>query len=112
MKIALTSTGRNLEAPLDARFGRCAQFLIYDTDNKDVTVLDNKNAGAAQGAGLKAAETVVKAGASVVITGACGPKAFVALKRYNVAIFAADAMTGKAALEAYQAGTLSEIASA
>ena len=31
MKVAITSTGDNLESKLDQRFGRCGYFIIYDT---------------------------------------------------------------------------------
>ena len=33
MKIAITSTGNSLESNIDQRFGRCAYFVIYNTEN-------------------------------------------------------------------------------
>ena len=32
MKIAVTSTGPALNDSMEARFGRCAYFLVVDTD--------------------------------------------------------------------------------
>jgi predicted Fe-Mo cluster-binding NifX family protein len=34
MKIALTTSGNDLNAPLDSRFGRAPKFLIYDMETK------------------------------------------------------------------------------
>jgi len=36
MKIAITSTGNSLESNIDQRFGRCAYFVIYNTENKAI----------------------------------------------------------------------------
>ena len=41
MKIAVTSTGRELDSPVDPRFGRAAYFLVVDSENFDFEVLDN-----------------------------------------------------------------------
>ena len=41
MKIAVTSTGQDLDSPVDPRFGRAAYILIVDADILDVEVLDN-----------------------------------------------------------------------
>lgn len=112
MKIAITTTGDNMEAPLDPRFGRAFAYLIYDTEQKKASVVSNSGAEAAQGAGIKAAETVVKAGATVVITGDCGPKAFRALKQGGVKIFSAKGISVQSALDAFLSGQLKEILSA
>ncbi len=41
MKIAFTTSGTNLSAPMDSRFGRAAKFLIYDTGKKQLTYSQN-----------------------------------------------------------------------
>jgi len=112
MKIAFTTTGQDLAAPMDLRFGRAAKFLVFDTDTKTSVLIDNTHADASQGAGIKAAETIVKAGATTLVTGDCGPKAFNALKQAGVKIYSAKAMTVADALEALLAQKLSEITSA
>ncbi len=112
MKIALTTTGQDLNAPMDARFGRAARFLIYDTEEKTAALLENSHGEAAQGAGIKAAETIVRAGASLLITGDCGPKAFNALKQAGVKIFSAKDVSGQKALDLFSNGQLREILSA
>ncbi|MDZ7635394.1 MAG: NifB/NifX family molybdenum-iron cluster-binding protein [Bacteroidales bacterium] len=51
MKVAITSTGQSLESKLDQRFGRCAFFVIYDTETGGVEILPNPNKEAEEGAG-------------------------------------------------------------
>lgn len=55
MKVAFTTSGDNLGAPLDSRFGRAPKFLIYDLETNTFDVVDNRqNLNAAQGAGIQA----------------------------------------------------------
>jgi predicted Fe-Mo cluster-binding NifX family protein len=109
MKIAFTTSGSELSAPLDGRFGRAPKFLVYDLDAGSFEVLDNaQSLNAAQGAGIQAAETVVRAGAQALVTGHCGPKAFRALQAAGVKIHTTDAATVAEALERYKAGRLAE----
>lgn len=112
MKIAFTTSGTDLAAPMDPRFGRAAHFLIFDTETNDFVLIDNPNTAAAQGAGIKAAGTVFKAGAAILISGECGPKAFGALKQAGVRIYSAKSMSVSGALEAFRAGTLPEATAA
>jgi predicted DNA-binding protein (UPF0251 family)/predicted Fe-Mo cluster-binding NifX family protein len=109
MKIAFTTSGTTLSSPMDGRFGRAARFLIYDTDGKSFTVIANESAAASQGAGIKAAENVAKAGANVVVTGDCGPKAFDVLKQAGVKVFISKDATVADSLESYLQGKLPEM---
>jgi predicted Fe-Mo cluster-binding NifX family protein len=87
MKIAITSTGRTLDAEVDGRFGRAQIFLIVDTETSGVKAVDNQqNLDAPQGAGIQAAKTIVDKGAEVLITGHCGPNAFKALQVAGVKV--------------------------
>lgn len=107
MKIAFTAAGDGPGAPLDSRFGRAPRFLVYDLESSDWQVFDNaQNLAAVQGAGIQAAETVVRAGARALVTGHCGPKAFRVLKAAGVTVYNCAAPTVAAALAEYQAGRL------
>ncbi len=109
MRIAFTTSGETLDAPLDSRFGRAPKFLIYDLDTNTLEVIDNgQNLNAAQGAGIQAAQTVARSGANSLVTGHCGPKAFRVLAAAGIKIFTSDAPTVAAALEQYRAGKLAE----
>jgi predicted Fe-Mo cluster-binding NifX family protein len=109
-RIAFTTSGNGLDAPLDSRFGRAPKFLVYDLDRETFEVLDNQpNLNAAQGAGIQSAELVARLGAKALVTGHCGPKAFRVLQRAGVRIFCTDAATVAEALQRYRAGVLTEL---
>jgi len=108
MKVVLTTTGRELDAPLDPRFGRAAQFLVYDLENASFEVISNQNLNAAHGAGIQSAENVVRLGAKALVTGHCGPKAFQVLQAAGVKIFNTDAATVAEALALYREGKLNQ----
>ncbi|HNS48991.1 MAG TPA: NifB/NifX family molybdenum-iron cluster-binding protein [bacterium] len=113
MKIVFTTSGDNLQAELDARFGRAPKFLVYDLEKEHYLVVDNQqNLQAAQGAGIQSAETVAKLGAGAVVTGHCGPKAFRVLKAAGIKIYNTDAATVAEALKRYRAGELTPAESA
>ncbi|MCK9229908.1 MAG: NifB/NifX family molybdenum-iron cluster-binding protein [Syntrophales bacterium] len=110
MKLAFTTSGNGLDAPLDRRFGRAAKFLIYDLDSETFEVMDNKvNVNAPQGAGIQSAQAVSGMGANALVTGHCGPKAFQVLKAAGISIFTSAAATVAEALEDYRAGRLMEV---
>lgn len=96
-----------MNAPLDPRFGRAPRFLLYHLETDTFELVDNQpNLGAAQGAGIQTAETVLRAGADALITGHCGPKAFKVLSAAGVAVYNTALATVNAALLAYKAGAL------
>ena len=109
MKIIFTTSGWGEEAPLDPRFGRAAGFLLYDSDDRSFQPVDNiEGADSGLGAGIQAAERVAKAGADVVVTGHCGPKAFRVLHAAGVKVFNTEAATVADALDLFRAGRLLE----
>lgn len=113
MKIAVTSTGRTLDAPMDTRFGRARTFVIYNTDTKEETALDNtQNLNAPQGAGIQAAMHVVESGAQAVISGHCGPKAFRVLSEAGIGIYLSSAATGREAVALFEKGALTKAGNA
>jgi predicted Fe-Mo cluster-binding NifX family protein len=113
MKIAVTSQGKKLEDPVDSRFGRAANFLVFDTETNDFQVVDNTpNLNVAQGAGIQAAETLSRLGVETLITGHCGPNAFRVLSAAGIKVFSTDAPTVAAALERFRSGKLTEANSA
>jgi len=113
VKIAFTTSGETLDAPIDSRFGRAPKFLIYDTETDTSEVVDNsRNLNAAQGAGIQSAEVVSRLGADCLVTGHCGPKAFSALTAAGIRIYTTDAATMREALARLQAGNLSGAGSA
>ena len=113
MKIALTTSGNDLNAPLDSRFGRAPKFLIYDLEGNSFEVVDNEqNLNAAQGAGIQSAQNIARLGAKALVTGHCGPKAFRVLVAAGIKIYNTSAATVTEALEQYRGGKLAEATSA
>jgi len=46
MKIAISSTGPELNDLVDPRFGRCRYYIVADTENLDYEAVVNTGAGA------------------------------------------------------------------
>jgi predicted Fe-Mo cluster-binding NifX family protein len=105
MKIAFTSKGKTLQSEVDARFGRCPFFVIYDTETKEIEVIDNQDSDKeAHGAGPKTAQKLSEHSCNVLITGnGPGGNAATVLAKMNIEIFigAAD-KTIEAAILAHQ----------
>jgi predicted Fe-Mo cluster-binding NifX family protein len=74
MRVAITSTGNNLDSTLDQRFGRCAWFVIYDTDSKSIEFIPNPNKDAQEGAGPASVQMVAAKKVSKIISGEFGMK--------------------------------------
>ena len=109
MKIAFTTTGDSLESPIDTRFGRAANFLVYDTDTTDFQVIDNsQNANAGQGAGIQSAQIIANAGVESLVTGHVGPNAFRVLQQAGIKIYQSEAPTIAQAIELFNGGSLQE----
>jgi len=108
MKIIVTATEKDLNAPVDPRFGRCQYFITVDSETLEFNALENNQKNAMGGAGVQAAQTVANAKVGAVITGAVGPNAFQTLKAANVKIFTGASGTVKDAVDAFKNGILEE----
>lgn len=109
MKIAVTAVGREISSDLDLRFGRAKYFVVYNTDDKTFSAHDNnQNLNAAQGAGIQAAESVLRLGVDVIISGNVGPKAFRVLNAGEVKIYLCEKTTVEDAVHRFEAGELKE----
>lgn len=87
MKIAVPAESNSLHSLTDDRFGRAKGFIVYDTETKTIVWIDNeKNANAAQGAGLKAAQSIIDSGAEALISYDVGPKAFDLIEKSGIII--------------------------
>jgi len=85
MRIAISSQGKDLSSKVDRRFGRTSYFRIFDTDDESFEVVNNdQNVNAAQGAGVQAAENIVRKNVDIVVAGNFGPKAFQVLEAAGI----------------------------
>ena len=113
MKIVVTSTGDGLEARVDPRFGRTTCFILYDTESKEASSVDNRQSlNAAQGAGIQAAETIARLGTECLLTGHCGPKAYRTLTAAGIRVYTGAQGTVAEAIAAFEQGRLTPAANA
>jgi predicted Fe-Mo cluster-binding NifX family protein len=106
MKIAVTSTGPTLDDPIDPRFGRCAYFVIVETNDMSFEAFDNESIALGGGAGIQSAQFVASKKVNSVITGNCGPKALQTLSAAEIQIFLGQSGTARAVIERYKRGDI------
>jgi predicted Fe-Mo cluster-binding NifX family protein len=106
VKIAISATAPGLDAEVDPRFGRCQYFIIVDPQTMQFETLDNSNAMASGGAGIRTAQMIAGKGVEVVLTGNYGPNAYQTLSAAGIQVI--TGVTGKIrdAVESYKAGRL------
>lgn len=74
MKVAITSTGNDLGAKMDRRFGRCPFFVIYNLATAGYEIVPNPNVNKLEGAGPAAVQLVAEKGVKKVVSGEFGAK--------------------------------------
>lgn len=112
VKIAISALGHDLDAPFSPTFGRCAAYIIADAESLAFQAIPNQAAPAAHGAGIQAAQEVIRQGVQAVITGNVGPNAYRVLAAAGVPVYVFAGGTVRQAAEAYRAGNLNPVSSA
>lgn len=87
MKITITASSPSLDAEFDPRFGRCAYFLILETETMQWEAFPNPGINASGGAGTQAAQFIAKQKVSAAISGDFGPNASSALNAAGVLMY-------------------------
>jgi predicted Fe-Mo cluster-binding NifX family protein len=112
MKICVTAQGPTLDAPIDSRFGRCANFIFVDPDSMKFESIPNPGAMASGGAGIQASQFIVDQGAKVVLTGHVGPNAYHALNAGGITVYVGISGSVRDAVDQFKAGSLPTASSA
>ena len=107
MRIVVTSTGPDLDAVVDPRFGRCQFFVFVETDDMAVEAMENPNIALGGGAGIQSAQLIADKGAAVVLTGNCGPNAYQTLAAAGLQVIVGVSGSVREAVERYKTGALS-----
>lgn len=84
MKIAMASKGNTLDSAIDSSFGRCAWFIIYDTENGAMEFIPNPNKDMKEHAGQAAVELITSRNVSKIISGEFGNKIKPLLDSLNI----------------------------
>jgi predicted Fe-Mo cluster-binding NifX family protein len=108
MKICVTATAGSLDSQIDPRFGRCAYFIIVDSETMQFEAIQNIAAGASGGAGINAAQTIADKGVKLLITGNVGPNAFGALSAASIEVATGAFGTVREAIEKFKKGELNK----
>ena len=106
MKICISSTGNDLNAKVDPRFGRCQIFLFVDSETLKTEAIPNPAATAGGGAGTKAAQLVFEKKAEAVLTGNVGPNAYTALEAAGIKIYTGMSGICQDALDVFKQGNV------
>jgi predicted Fe-Mo cluster-binding NifX family protein len=106
MKIAVSSSGGDLQSQIDPRFGRCGFFLVIETGDMSFEAFPNENGALGQGAGIQSAQFVASKGAEVVLTGHCGPNAVQTLSAAGIRIYTGQSGSVGEAVDRFNRGEL------
>lgn len=106
MIVAVTSTAPTLDAEVDPRFGRCAYFVLVNTQDMTFEAIDNENVSRGGGAGIQSAQLMASKGVTTVLTGFCGPNAHETLAAAGIHIVVGCSGTVSAVVEQFKAGKL------
>jgi predicted Fe-Mo cluster-binding NifX family protein len=106
MKVAISATGRTLDAAVDPRFGRCSAFLLVETDDMTFEVIENGNSSLGGGAGIQTAQLVAHKGAKAVLTGNCGPNAHQTLSAAGIDVIVGCSGTVSEEVARFKTGQL------
>ena len=74
MKVAIAANGNSLEAHIDNSFGRCAWFIIIDTESGGMEFIPNTNRDMEEHAGSAAVQLVATRNVSMIVSGEFGIK--------------------------------------
>jgi len=107
MKIAVSSTGADLDSEIDPRFGRCAYFIIVNPDDMTFEASENESMSLGGGAGIQSGQFIASTGATVLITGNVGPNASRTLNAAGLDVIVGVSGPVREAIERYKKGELS-----
>ena len=110
MKICICASGSDLDSQISPAFGRCAYFLIINSETEKFKVVPNEAVHAGRGVGVSAAQVVSSEKVEAVICGNFGPNAFLVLQNSGIKIYpGVFGLTVREALDKYNKEELKEI---
>jgi len=112
MNIAISAMGKDLDAQVDPRFGRCQYFIIVDSETLEFEAIENPNIGAMGGAGIQSGKLMAEKGVQAILTGNVGPNAFQTLSAAGLQIITGVTGTIKEAIQRFKSGQFQPVSGA
>jgi predicted Fe-Mo cluster-binding NifX family protein len=106
MRIAISSEGTDLNAPIGHRFGISPYFIIADPDTGQWEVVRNPGSSGKRGAGVEAILLAISKDVGALLTGYCSPAARGHLESNGIEVTTGLSGTVGAALESYRKGEI------
>jgi len=102
IKIAVSSTGKDLNNKIAEVFGRCPYFIIAEIESqkiKKTEAVKNENNNQMSGVGVLTAQLLAEKNIKAVITKNVGPRAMDVLKQFNIAVYSGSGVIKEALQE-------------
>lgn len=106
MIIAIPVDEKDMETNICVSFGRTPYFLIYDTETKESTFLENSAAASTGGAGIKAAQTIADNKVNALLTPRCGENAADVLGAADIKIYKTNSTSARENINTFIDGKL------
>lgn len=107
MKIAIPVSREDMETNVNVSFGRTPFFMVYHTETKETTFIENTAANSPGGAGIKAAQLVVDSKVDAILTPRCGKNATEVINGAKIKMYKTEKTSAKENIDAFVAGELS-----
>lgn len=112
MKVIVSSSGVNVDSPISKVFGRAEYYLLVDTEDFSCESFENSAVSQNSGAGIQAAQFVLKRNPESVISASIGPNAYEVLTAGSVPCYTAAGGTVRETVEAFNRKELPMMGSA
>ncbi|MGI6037852.1 MAG: NifB/NifX family molybdenum-iron cluster-binding protein [Limnochordia bacterium] len=106
MKIAIPVDKTSLQSKVSLYFGRAPYFLVYDPQSKEGLFVDNDAVASTEGAGIKAAQTIVDHEVKTLLVPRLGANGAKLLKAAGVEIYKTIDASVEDNIDAFLAGEL------
>ena len=106
MRVAISSEGTDLNAPIGHRFGISPYFIIADLDTGQWEVVRNPGSSGNRGAGVEAILLTISKNVRALLTGYCSPAALRHLESNGIEVTTGLSGTVGAALASYRKGEI------
>jgi len=106
MKVLVTSMEGSVDSDVSTVFGRAPWFVVVDTADMSASSFENPARDQSSGAGIMAAQFVIKQEPDAVLSSSIGPKAYQVLEAGSIKCYSIEEGSVLSAVESLVAGTL------